>query len=65
MENGYFFGVAKPVNGVNANLFLAYEWKENFFIETSLLVRKISGSATSTTASLGIRWNMGRREYDY
>ena len=65
MENGYFFGVAKPVNGVNANLFLAYEWKENFFIETSLLVRKISGSNTSTTASLGIRWNMGRREYDY
>ncbi len=64
-ERGYFIGSAKSVKGANANLYLGYEWKENFFLEANLLVRKLSGSNTSTTASLGIRWNVGRREYDY
>ena len=64
-ERGFFFGDAKPVKGVNGNLWLAYEWKENFFIETNLLVRKLSGTNTSTTISFGIRWNAARREYDF
>ncbi len=64
-EYGYSFGVVQKVYGTNVNFWLAYEWKENFFIEASLLLRKITGSATSTVGSLGIRWNMLRREYDY
>ena len=64
-ERGFFFGDAKPLKGVNGNLWLAYEWKENFFIETNLLVRKLSGTNTSTTISFGIRWNAARREYDF
>ena len=64
-ERGFYFGDAKPLTGVNANLWLAYEWKENFFLESNLLVRKLTGSNTSTTISFGIRWNMQRREYDY
>jgi hypothetical protein len=65
MEEGYEFGSAKPLKGINTNLYLAYEWKENFFIEANLIYRKLTGSGSSTTASLGIRWNMQRREYDY
>jgi len=64
-EHGYYFGDAKPLKGVNGNLYLAYEWKENFFLESNLLVRKLTGTNTSTTISFGIRWNMARREYDY
>ncbi len=64
-DRGFYYGDAKPVKGVNGNLWLAYEWKENFFIETNLLVRRLSGTNTSTTISFGIRWNAGRREFDY
>ncbi|HLO79607.1 MAG TPA: hypothetical protein VK166_01540 [Chitinophagaceae bacterium] len=64
-DYGYNFGSAVKKNGVNGSLWLAYEWKENFFIEGNLAVRKFTGSDTRTTASLGVRWNMARREYDY
>jgi hypothetical protein len=64
-DYGYRFGSAVKKNGMNASLWAAYEWKENFFIEANLMMRKFTGSDTRTTASLGIRWNMARREYDY
>jgi hypothetical protein len=64
-DRGFNYGDAVPLKGVNANLWLAYEWKENFFLEANLLMRKLTGSNTSTTISLGIRWNAARREYDY
>jgi hypothetical protein len=64
-DYGYNFGSAVKKNGVNASLWAAYEWKENFFIEANFMMRKFTGSDTRTTASIGIRWNMARREYDY
>ena len=64
-DYGYNFGSAVKKNGMNASLWAAYEWKENFFIEANFMMRKFTGSDTRTTASLGIRWNMARREYDY
>jgi hypothetical protein len=64
-DYGYNFGSAVQKNGMNASLWAAYEWKENFFIEANFMVRKFTGSDTRTTATLGIRWNMARREYDY
>jgi hypothetical protein len=64
-DYGYYFGSAVKKNGMNGSLWVAYEWKENFFIEANLMMRKFTGSDTRTTASLGIRWNMARREYDY
>jgi hypothetical protein len=64
-DYGYRFGSAVKKNGINASFWAAYEWKENFFIEANLMMRKFTGSDTRTTASLGIRWNMARREYDY
>jgi hypothetical protein len=64
-DYGYNFGSAVKKNGMNGSLWVAYEWKENFFIEGNLMMRKFTGSDTRTTATLGIRWNMARREYDY
>ncbi|HSF44704.1 MAG TPA: hypothetical protein VLA58_01795 [Chitinophagaceae bacterium] len=64
-DYGYNFGSAVKKNGMNASLWAAYEWKENFFIEANFMMRKFTGSDTRTTATLGIRWNMARREYDY
>jgi hypothetical protein len=64
-DYGYEFGVAVEKKGLNGNLLVSYEWKENFFIEANLLFRKFTGSDARTTANFGIRWNMHRREYDY
>lgn len=64
-DYGYNFGSAVKKNGLNGSIWLAYEWKENFFIEGNLMMRKFTGSDTRTTATLGVRWNMAKREYDY
>jgi hypothetical protein len=64
-ERGIYFGSAVETQWVNANLWVAYEWKENFFIETNLYLRKTNNVPTNVIGSLGIRLNMHRREYDY
>ncbi len=63
----------KMFDGVNskiANLQLtaSYELKENLFLEALALIRSqsIAGAKTNTTmVTLGLRWNVARREYDY
>jgi hypothetical protein len=62
---GYTFGKPVEVQTFNTNLWVAYEWKENFFIEANLYLRKYTNASINSIASLGIRWNMHRREYDY
>ena len=53
------------------SLLLSYELKENLFIEGSLVHRKIdvaaisSFSASSSIISVGIRWNMHRRIFEF
>jgi len=64
-DYGFRIGSAVPAKCVNASLWIAYEWQENFFIEGTLMIRKYSGQATNTIPSIGIRWNVGRRQYDY
>lgn len=59
------FGSAVETQWVNANLWAAYEWKENFFIETNIYLRQTNNVPLNFMGSLGIRWNMHRREYDY
>ena len=63
-EYGFSYGDAVKQNGVNANLWVAYEWKENFFIEANLTYRKLA-ERSGTLGTVGVRWNMHRREYDY
>jgi hypothetical protein len=59
------FGSAVETQWVNANLWVAYEWKENFFIETNIYLRQTNNVPLNFIGSLGIRWNMHRREYDF
>ena len=64
-QNGYFFGTPVARKNLHANFWLAYEWKENFFVEGNINLRKVGNFPTNGFASLGIRWNIQRREYDY
>jgi hypothetical protein len=59
------FGQLNETQFVNANLWAAYEWKENFFIEANLTMRKTNNVPTNVIGSMGIRWNMHRRDYDF
>lgn len=68
---GYDIGSGWKTNVTYASLLLSYEFKQNLFIELSAAGRKEETktppiiSNTSTVVSLGIRWNMHRREFDF
>lgn len=56
--------------GVNTAITLSYEWKENLFIDLNNLYRLYKpdkgGIETNTNVvTIGLRWNMFRRDYDY
>lgn len=67
----YFIGSGTKVRAVNASFTASYEIKENLFIDGSFLYRPyhyVAQPANNTTAtlfSIGLRWNIFRREYDY
>lgn len=62
---GNFFGAPLTVNTLNTNLWVSYEFRENLFLEGNMSSRKVQGSSTNVFSSIGLRWNMQRREYDY
>ncbi|MEO6639432.1 MAG: hypothetical protein ABIN25_14225 [Ginsengibacter sp.] len=64
-DRGYFVGSGKKVKVFNASFNLAYELRENLFIEGSYLYRKYTGLSNRSMFGIGIRWNAARREYDY
>jgi hypothetical protein len=64
-DEGLFYGSPVAQQNLNANLWLAYEVKENLFLEANLSARKYGAAAKNMFASFGLRWNMQRREYDY
>jgi hypothetical protein len=70
-DYGYSIGSGAKARGINASFWIGYELKENLFIDASLLYRKLSVenepvlSSKTTLFSLGMRMNVGRREYDY
>lgn len=68
-EYGYDLPAGPRSTGVNAQLLLSYELKENLFVDGSVLVRKLSSNViterNSSFFTLGLRLNMNRREYDY
>ena len=55
--------------GINTSALVSYEWKENLYVEGSLMYRHFKTASTSANNSLmltvGMRLNMFRREYDY
>ncbi|MBA3674580.1 MAG: hypothetical protein H0W75_06425 [Chitinophagaceae bacterium] len=67
---GFYIGSGYRATCLNASLVASYELKENLFIDATALLRnfKVRESSTTTntkTVSIGIRWNIGRRDYDY
>ena len=54
---------------LNSNFLVSYELRPNLYADASLLYRrhKKLGAPTQTTSmiTVGLRWNMLRREYDY
>ncbi len=67
---GYFVGDGNKAKCLNASMELAYEVKENLFIDASYLYRKYSvasgpGSGNTNLFNIGIRWNAPRRDYNY
>jgi hypothetical protein len=70
-DYGYSLPSGIPSNGLNIQLLASYEIKENFFIDGSVLFRKLTTAGNyfaekkTVMVSAGIRLNMFRREYDY
>jgi hypothetical protein len=64
-DEGFFFGVAEKTKWMNANLWVAYEMRENLFIELNANARKAPDRDMNLFGSVGVRWNMQRREYDF
>ena len=68
---GFFIGSGNKVNCLNASFTASYELRENFFIDATALYRHyktaLVSSLNNNTSMLtvGIRWNIARRDYDY
>ncbi len=68
-DYGYEFLGGVSSTGVNASGLVSFEWKENLFLDGSLMYRhwKKEDFSTENTFmfTVGVRVNMFRREYDY
>jgi hypothetical protein len=68
-DDNYPMFSGKPATGVNALLTASYEAAENLFLEGSFGYRSYNETDKPTTRntmfSLGFRWNMFRKDYDY
>lgn len=68
---GYEIGSGWKTNVLYASFLLSYEFRDNFFIEVNGVYRKQETktppltSTNTSIISLGVRWNMQRREFDY
>ena len=68
-QYGYFIGNGNKVTVNNLNLLASYEVKENMFVDVNFQNRTYTptkGTKQNTTImSLGFRWNMARRNFDF
>ena len=66
---GYFIGSGDLVKSLNVNLLASYELMDNMFIDGSIQYRSFDraslGNSNTTVVSLGFRWNMARRVFDF
>lgn len=68
-EYGYFIGSGWKTNVTYASLLVSYELKENLFLEFNAIARKLHTktapitSNNTTVISLGVRWNVQRKEF--
>lgn len=68
-DYGFFIGSGIPVNCTLSSFTVSYELVENMFVElnTSYRTYNIQNQPKSNVFfyTLGIRWNIGRREFDF
>lgn len=70
-DYGYDLPSGPRTTGVNAQLLVSYEVKENIYLEASALIRRWKAGLAAvpdmnaSVITAGIRMNMFRREYDY
>jgi len=67
-DYGFSIGDGLASTGINASVVASYEVRENLFLDASVMQRnlKINGFTSKTSMfTLGFRWNLARREYDY
>jgi hypothetical protein len=71
-DYGFYIGTGIPAIVVNSTAYLSYQWKENLFLEGTIMYRTYTvqnpGDVTKTNSTMytfGIRLNMFRRQYDY
>lgn len=68
-EYGFHVGSGNKATCTNMSLLASYEIRENLFIDAFAQRRTykmaIGGNQNSTIVSLGIRWNMARRDFDF
>ncbi len=70
MDYGYDVGAGVTTKTALASMLVSYEIKPNLFFEASAFYRRQSASLNSfkkntTVISLGVRWNVERREFDF
>ena len=69
-EFGFRIGSGNKATCFNGTVVIAYELRENLFIESSFLYRTykiegVAGQSNTSLATFGIRWNAFRRQYDF
>jgi hypothetical protein len=68
-ENNFPMLAGMPATGFNSALQVSYELGENMFLEGGFMFRNYEETnkpvLNTTQFSLGFRWNMFRRDYDY
>jgi hypothetical protein len=71
MDYGYNIGNGWKTNVTYLSLLLSYELRENLFIEANAVIRRLETKTTplitqnTSIFSIGFRWNMYRREFDF
>jgi hypothetical protein len=64
-DYGFTWGAPDRGRYLNANLWAAYEWRDNLFFEVNATLRKSPQHGNNVMLSAGMRWNIARREFDF
>ena len=69
-DYGFKIGSGYRASCFNTSFTASYEVKENLFLEATALfrtykIRELSSTNNTSMLSVGIRWNIARRDYDY
>ena len=70
LDDGYKVGSGDKATCMNALVNVSYEIRQNLFLEAGIQLRKYHLASTNTTSNsnmltMGIRWNVFKREYDF